>query len=199
MQWEAFMLTMYFVCHGATDWNLDKRCTGQADIPLSSQGRTEVVGVAQSLKSIPIAKIYTSDLCRATETAEIINQLHQEPVDTVADPRLREFDFGKWEGEKYFDINIRCGNSEEEAEEDLVPLIPPDGESVEDFRERLLETLSEIARQHSEAENVMIVTHSLVIALARAHCAGRSVNALWEYLPENTEITTLPAEPETFR
>lgn len=190
------MLTLFFVHHGITDWNLEKRCTGQSDVPLNKMGKADAEQIAESLRNVPLSRVYTSDLSRAVETAETITQHHNEPVEVIEDPRLREFDFGDWEGLPYTEINHRCGS---EVEDDFVPLFPPDGETLESFRSRLLQALEDIVEKHKDSENVAIVTHGLVIALARVHCAKKSVNALWEYIPQKTGVVAISAEPDAFK
>ena len=63
---------IYLIRHGETDWNQDKRIQGQTDIPLNARGRRQAEALAGRLSTVSLEMIYTSDLTRARETAEII-------------------------------------------------------------------------------------------------------------------------------
>jgi len=82
--------------HGRTTWNAAGRFQGQADPPL------DPVGIEQSRRSAgilaldPPELILTSDLVRASSTAEALAQLVDSPV--RLEPRLREIDLGSWQG-----------------------------------------------------------------------------------------------------
>ena len=82
--------------HGETDWNLEHRYQGQTDIPLNAQGRRDAHALAGRLRHSQIHAVYTSDLARARETAEIVAAAAGRPI--RIDPRLREMDFATAEG-----------------------------------------------------------------------------------------------------
>ena len=90
------MTTVFVVRHGATDWNLEKRAQGQADIELNEEGRTQALKTAKELAEEPITAVYSSDLKRAVHTAHPIAE--PRGLEIVADARFREIDQGDWEG-----------------------------------------------------------------------------------------------------
>jgi alpha-ribazole phosphatase len=65
-------------------------------VPLSEEGRAQARLLAARLRAERFDAIYASDLARAFETASIVAEPHGLAVRT--DVRLREFDFGEWEG-----------------------------------------------------------------------------------------------------
>jgi hypothetical protein len=87
------MTTLLLVRHGETDWNADGRLQGR---PLSDFGRRQARELAGELEDEELDAIYSSDLARAQETAEIVGERIGLPV--VLDPDLREKDWGNWEG-----------------------------------------------------------------------------------------------------
>ncbi|MGA2911094.1 MAG: histidine phosphatase family protein [Candidatus Levyibacteriota bacterium] len=91
--------TIYLVRHGRTDWNDKKLVQGHIDIPLNSAGKTAAQELAQKLRKIKFDKVYSSDLLRAKQTAEIIALEHELEVETTK--ALRERTFGNLEGKSH--------------------------------------------------------------------------------------------------
>jgi broad specificity phosphatase PhoE len=132
--------TLFLVRHGETDWNADGRLQGQTDRPLSDFGRRQAKQLAEELADEGLEAIYSSDLARARETAEIAGERLGLPV--VLDPDLREKDWGTWEGLTA-------------VERDRVEFV---GESTEAHRDRILCALRRIAERHPDGR-VLVVTH----------------------------------------
>jgi len=133
--------TLLLVRHGETDWNADGRLQGQTDRPLSDFGRNQARRLAGELESEEIDAIYSSDLSRARETAEIVGERLGLPV--ALDPDLREKDWGNWEGLTA-------------VERDRVEFV---GESTEAHQERMLRALRRISHDHPGSGCVLVVTH----------------------------------------
>jgi broad specificity phosphatase PhoE len=133
--------TLLFVRHGETDWNAEGRLQGQTDRPLSDYGRRQAQQLAGGLESEEIEAIYSSDLARARETAEIVGERLGLTVEL--DPDLREKDWGTWEGLTAL-------------ERDRVEFV---GESTEEHQERMLRALRRISERHPGERRVLVVTH----------------------------------------
>ena len=134
------MTTLLLVRHGETDWNADGRLQGQTDRPLSDFGRRQARELADALLDEQLAAIYTSDLARARETAEIVGE--RLGLAVALDDDLREKDWGTWEGLTA-------------VERDRVEFV---GESTEAHSERTLQALRRIAERHP-GRRVLVVTH----------------------------------------
>ena len=93
---------IYLVRHGQTDWNLERRIQGP-EIPLNETGKNEARICAQKLVSVGIERIISSDILRARQTANIINEFLSVPVDT--DERLREAQWGDLRGKTIEEIS----------------------------------------------------------------------------------------------
>ena len=135
------MTTLLLVRHGETDWNADGRLQGQTDRPLSDYGRRQARQLADELADEQLGAIYSSDLSRARETAEIVGERIGLPVEL--DPDLREKDWGTWEGLTA-------------VERDRVEFI---GESTEAHQERILRSLHRISARHPGDGRILVVTH----------------------------------------
>lgn len=86
----------YYLRHGETDWNRERRQQGQTDIPLNDAGRSQARAAVQRFSGLGIATICTSPLQRAMETARIIN--HSIAARLVVIDGLTECNWGVGEG-----------------------------------------------------------------------------------------------------
>jgi broad specificity phosphatase PhoE len=136
---------LILVRHGETDWNRVRRYQGHADPPLNEAGRAQARELAHKLKPLELDAIYTSDLRRAAETAEIIHA--GRDILLMRDVGLREIDVGSW-----------SGLTREEIEQRFPGETTHDGESREAHRARVVRTVTAIAAQHDGAR-VLIVSH----------------------------------------
>lgn len=134
------MTTLLLARHGETDWNRDGRWQGHADPPLNDAGRAQARALAASLAGEPLDVVYSSDLLRARETAEILAAALALPL--VDDPGLREMDVGSWSGLTRAEIGD----------------LPYDGETKDAHRARVAAAVRRIARAHPEGR-VLVVTH----------------------------------------
>lgn len=82
--------------HGRTAWNLERRIQGQTDVPLDEVGVLQAEKVAPTLAAMQPAFVRSSDLVRASATAERVADL--AGLELVTDRRLREFDLGERAG-----------------------------------------------------------------------------------------------------
>lgn len=95
------MLELWLVRHGETVWNASRRWQGHSDVPLSDVGRAQALRLRRPLGDLAFDAVWTSDLARARETAEIA--LPGTPLSV--DERLREMHFGRWEGRTFAELS----------------------------------------------------------------------------------------------
>ena len=91
--------------HGRTEWNASGRMQGQSDVALDATGIQQAREVAPLIAAEGPDAIVSSDLVRAQDTALALGSLLELPVAT--DPRLRESDFGPWQGLTAVEISER--------------------------------------------------------------------------------------------
>ena len=101
--------TIYFIRHGETDWNAQRRYQGQADIPLNDTGRAQARRNGEALRAflprIGQADFIASPLQRTLETMRIVRgALGLAMDDFTIDPRLIELNYGHWEGQLASDL-----------------------------------------------------------------------------------------------
>lgn len=97
------MREFYFLRHGQTDWNVEGRMQGRADIPLNAQGIAQALNAAEHYGKHPIDRIVSSPQIRAHMTSQHIAERLRVPVDL--DQRLMERCVGVVEGMTQEEIN----------------------------------------------------------------------------------------------
>jgi probable phosphoglycerate mutase len=149
--------------HGLTDWNDAGRMQGRADVPLSERGRAQVLGwrLPDALRQ---ARVCTSPLARARETAALLGSTEPQVVDA-----LTEMDWGAWEGATPAELQSRHGSAFERAAASGADFRAPGGESPREVALRLARWLATIA---GEQGPIVAVTHKGVIHAALALASG---------------------------
>ncbi|KAF9227768.1 phosphoglycerate mutase-like protein [Gyrodon lividus] len=94
----AVLFRMYIIRHGETEWNRTRRIQGHLDVPLNETGIKQAGLVAEAMKGIPLAKAFSSDLQRASKTAELILRYHPDVL-LEKNEALRERCMGELQGE----------------------------------------------------------------------------------------------------
>lgn len=146
------MPLIYFVRHGQTDWNAEKRMQGHMDIPLNDTGRAQAARngamLARLLDDHGRFDFVSSPLVRASETMRILRrEIGVIPEHYREDARLREIHLGDWQGLIY--TGIAEIHPEEHRIRDQDPwnfLYPGEGgESFARFSVRVLEWLDSVS------------------------------------------------------
>ena len=88
------MTRLLLVRHGQSVWNAEGRWQGQADPPLSELGERQAEAAGSAIE--PVDAVVTSDLVRASRTAEILGDSLGVPVEV--ERGFRERDAGEWSG-----------------------------------------------------------------------------------------------------
>jgi broad specificity phosphatase PhoE len=164
------MTTLIVARHGETDWNRENRFQGHADPPLNELGRRQSEELAEALEGEGIARVYTSPLRRAAETAEIVARRLGIEVELVE--ALREIDVGAWSGLTRDEVAERFP-AEYTRWLERAPHGFEDGESYEDLAARVMPALRRLADRHRSA-TVLVVTHGGPSRVAQAHAAAIS-------------------------
>jgi broad specificity phosphatase PhoE len=129
---------LYFIRHGETDWNAERRLQGQRDIPLNALGRRQSVRCGETLRRLlevpdrPAAAFVfaASPLGRARETMDIVRAgLGLTAGEYTVDSRLAEMSFGRWEGLTYKEVRAQDRTALAVRERDKWNFCPPGGES----------------------------------------------------------------------
>jgi len=152
--------SLIVIRHGETVWNREKRMQGTTDTQLTDVGRAQAQALGRRLTGHAFAALYTSDLCRARDTARAIADHTGRTA--VTEPRLQERRFGIFEGLTFEEIVARYPEEHARFASRDPDYAVPGGESARSFTQRCIGCLAEIAGRHPGAE-VVVVTHGLVL------------------------------------
>ena len=188
------MTRLLLVRHGETEWNRQKRHQGQKDIPLNEFGRQQVSALSRRLKTEPINALYTSDLCRAWETAKTISINFSELV-IVKDARLREMNFGEWEGLTWSEIREKDPSVVENWLNYLAEKGPPGGENLFRFSKRIRNFSDEIIKSHSN-ETILLVAHGGTMMVLICLLLGHPIERYWQFRIEKASLSDICVYPE---
>ena len=174
------MGSWYLVRHGETDWNRSGRIQGHTDVPLNDNGRREIGLLAERLVPCSFASVYSSDLSRTSESAGII--VNGRGVSVVADPDLREFSYGEWEGLTTREIEAQFPNAYAQlmgAENSA--FVAPGGESSAQVLDRVRRFCAMADERHSAAEDILVVAHGGTIRALVACLLDLPNDSLWKF------------------
>lgn len=103
------MVKIILVRHGFSQFNNEKRFTGQIDVPLDEVGFIQAKNTSEYiLKNFKIDCIYSSDLSRAINTIKPVSDALNLSINQLQE--LRELHLGNWEGELMEILKERHGN-----------------------------------------------------------------------------------------
>lgn len=184
-------MRIYIIRHGETAWNKEKRLQGQTDIALNENGRSLAKVTARALQCVPFDLAYTSPLCRAKETAQLV--LNGRAVPICEEPRLREISFGELEG--------CCFKNE--AGEITMPVFvdffrrpeqyqpPVGGESLDQLCARASEFLDQLAFDEGlQDKTILVSTHGAMSRALLSVIRHSSREDFWDTgVPRNCAVT----------
>jgi broad specificity phosphatase PhoE len=175
---------IFLARHGETNDNLEPlRFQGFRDTPLNDTGRRQAAELAERVADMGIASLWSSDLSRARETAEIVGA--RIGLEVRLDARLREGDRGEWEGRLFRDVQ------REEPAEYAAWMRGgswrfPGGESLQDQQDRVEATLEDIHREHELP--ALVVCHGGSIRVMLCARDPRGLDAFHSFVVPNTAV-----------
>jgi broad specificity phosphatase PhoE len=188
---------LYLVRHGETYSNREQRFQGQLDDPLSPAGQTQAEALGRWLagRRVRVGAIYSSDLRRTAETAEIVGA-HLGLTPVLA-PGLREIDCGDWQGLTGAEIEARFPGGLQTWLDEVATYCLPGGESVPDLQRRIMTFYQDtVAPRRDEA--VLLVSHGLALSVLIATLLDWDLAEAWRERRAgmvNTGVTVLIHDP----
>jgi broad specificity phosphatase PhoE len=175
-------MKLILVRHGETEWNVQRREMGQLDSPLTARGLQQAEALAARLRPCRLQSLYSSDLGRAIQTAEVIAA--SAGLKLMVDPALRERHMGILQGLTPAEMTSHHPDAYAEYRRSPHTYQIPDGESGQQRQERSVKALTEIAQRHT-AQNVAVVTHGGFLMGFFEHVLGMTPGNGWRFKKQN--------------
>lgn len=144
---------IYFIRHGETPWNAERRYQGRKDIPLNERGQAQAIEngriLAAELKrhgrSPSDFEWHASPLNRTRDTMDRVRQAFAEPLPQVKyDVRLVEISFGVLEGKLFTELPATMAVAPGVRDASYWEFRPEEGENYRDVEARLNEFASSL-------------------------------------------------------
>lgn len=166
------MAYLALVRHGQSEWNVKNLWTGWTDVGLTQVGIEEARSAGEHLKDIPFDIAFTSELKRAKQTWQHIQEeLNKKNIQTISNIALNERNYGDLTGKDKWKIRDEYGEEQFMKWRRGWDTPPPNGESLKDVYDRLVPYFTATILPYIEqGKNVIIVAH------------GNSLRALVKYL-----------------
>lgn len=181
------------VRHGESEWNAARKIQGHLDSGLSQAGRDQARLLRDYLDIEAYETVYSSDLSRAWQTAELATGLEREQITRT--PKLREHCFGRWQGLSADEVRERYPEEWSAYRGDPLHNRPEGGESVMDLRDRMSALLDEWHARH-DGETILAFTHGGVVRMATLVTMGLPVSPWGVLRVANTGVTRVEFSPD---
>ena len=197
-------ITISFIRHGTTEHNERKIFQGHSDGPdnaLSEKGKRQIEEYSERFDAVPIDAIFSSDLTRSRQTAEVIAKHHNLTVNT--NPLLRGKRMGHFEGVSVKEYLEKNGEALKKFQtlpenEQWKHKIDIDMESNEEVLNRLMVFLKKIHRNFS-GDNILIVTHGGTIRNLLFHLGWAKQHELKTGSVDNGGFITVTFDGNNFQ
>lgn len=163
------MIHFYFIRHGQTDWNSEKRLQGHTDIPLNALGIAQIKAYTMPTQLIQLTKNsqlqwFHSPLLRALQTADLLG------VNARCERSLIEMNWGTWEGHTLADLRSQDPIGCRQQEALGLDLMPPQAESPRIVGERVTQWALQCDK--GDTKHIGCVSHKGVIRAIYALATG---------------------------
>lgn len=160
------MTKFYFVRHGQTEWNLEKRFQGgNGDSELLPSSYNDMLKVGEHLSKIKFSRVFSSPIRRARITAENILDVINYRGRLSLRSNVAEVNLGKWEGELVANVKQRYPKAYYNYRENLDQFEGKEfgGEGYTKTQNRFVRFVKTIAQQYPD-DNILIVSHGMALS-----------------------------------
>ena len=182
-------MPVYFVRHGETDYNRDKRFQSRTDVPLNALGLSQAQAIRDELRrrQVRFIKALSSPLSRALDTARVV--LEGTGLEATPEPALLELDFGLLEGRLETELRQELGEEYTRWRQTYYTVPPPGGgESIISAAPRVKPVLTAIAPKARDAA-VLLVGHQAIFMAAKVALTGLTdLDSAREFKQNNNEV-----------
>jgi broad specificity phosphatase PhoE len=188
------MIRLLLARHAPTDWNTKGRFQGHEDIALGDTGRSLAALLADRLGEERIDEIQTSDLRRALETARAVADARGLPL--RLDTRLRELNFGSWQGLTYDEVRQAYPEALAAWEADSLRVAPTGGETLAQLATRIGGFLGGLTTEATPDRTVLVAGHQGSLQVLLCLALGLPPGARWQFRVDPAALSELNLYPE---
>lgn len=176
-------MIVYLVRHTSLLWDGNHTCYGMTDVDVSDNFENEAQTAKDALSGLSFDAVFTSPLQRAYKLAAYCGY-----DDAERDDRLKEMNFGDWEGRTWPEI-IPPGKDLDDFFTYFIDHPVPNGESLKMQQARVIDFLNEKKRRGYS--RILIFCHGGVINCSRAYLGELTLREAFEFLPPYASVTKL--------
>jgi len=182
---------LLLIRHGESVGNAEGRMQGQFDSPLNDLGRDQARALLARLQGEgwKPAVIYSSDLCRAAETAGILAAGLEAPV--TLDARLREYDIGMLSGVIWREVEALYPEVWRKLQQRDESSAIPGEEGLAAFHERLSSVAADILAAHQQDETIAVVAHGGSLGMILAYLLRIAPRRPLPFRFDNTSLSVV--------
>jgi probable phosphoglycerate mutase len=173
-----------------TEFDDQKRIVGTLDIPLSVRGQAELSGWANELKDRQVEVIYAAAGAASRDTAKFLGDALDVKVKVLED--LTNLDFGLWQGLEESEVRRKHPRLYRHWEESPVAICPPNGETVEEVRERVHKELKPVLKKAHHGVVVLVAPDPLR-QIVRCYLKNADLTKLWD-CPQGSAWETIDVQ-----
>jgi alpha-ribazole phosphatase len=172
---------LYLIRHGETELNTTGVYYGWTDCCMSEKGIAQAEDLADILQNISFDAVISSSLNRAVVTAAIVSGYKPDTI--IKDDRLRELNFGDWEGLHRSEVTKRNREEWEKWSSDWINTAPPKGESFFEMYSRVRRSIEDILDRY-KGKRVLVVSHQGTMRIIPMVLLGLNSEAYWSFTAE---------------
>ncbi|MBN2065159.1 MAG: histidine phosphatase family protein [Sedimentisphaerales bacterium] len=165
----------------------ERRLQGTLPLPLSEQGKTALVAVAEQLKDYDAQCIFSSGNESSGPTAEFLADLCR--LKCKVNPDLKEMNCGLWQGLRYKDIEKRYNSAYKQWRSAPDSICPPEGETFCDCQNRIEEGLLAVLKK-SKGQTAIVVLAEIAAGIAECLLTDKEPSEFWD-IADNPEIVRI--------
>ncbi len=183
------MNDLWLIRHGETDWNIERRFQGSSDRRLNATGQAQARTLVARLRAERFDAIYASDLARVKETAALALAEHPQQTSIQEDARLREIDFGIFEGLTFDEIRAQYPEELATWEKDR-DKSPHGGDTLSAVIARVDAFLQDVLVSHPDGR-VLVFGHGGVLGILLSLILGLDPERWWQLRLINCTISQI--------
>jgi len=180
-------MQLYVVRHGETAWNKEEVFRGRKDVPLNETGQKQAQQTGQYFENKGIARIFSSPLSRAIQTAEGISKKTKIPIEVMDE--LNDMNFGVWEGLTLREVEKLYPEELKAWQQSPHKFIASEGESLGDVRRRVTKGIQKILS--NEAGPIVLVTHRVICKIIFLYALDIQNHHFWNMRCDPASISLI--------